>query len=137
MMRFALVASLLAFATPALADPAPPAPPPPAPTFDVQVDITDAGATAPSFTGTLAITAEDCGALEASTATGHYRVKVCVDTRRGAPHLALDLDRDLARGKDVVHQKVQTTARVEPGKRVVLGRFGQGNDTTEISATVK
>src|ERR1700690_2170256 len=131
MTRFAKGALIIAaLAGPAAADTAPPPPAPP-PTVEVQIEITDAGAAAASFTGTLAIAGGECGELEATAISGHYRVRACFDTKRGAPFLSLDLDREVGRGKDDVHQKVQTIARVDSGKRVVLGRFGQGNDTTE------
>lgn len=142
MTRFALALTILSTLAPIAVADTPPAAPPaaptaPAPTVDVEIAITDGAATTPSFTGTLAIAGNDCGSLEATAASGRYRVRVCFESRGGAPLLALDLDREITRGKDDVHQKVQTVARVESGKRVVLGRFGQGSDTTEIAATVK
>ncbi|HTJ41463.1 MAG TPA: hypothetical protein VL463_05180 [Kofleriaceae bacterium] len=131
MTRSILLASSLLFAIPAAAD----TPPAPQPTYDVHVEIADGTST--SFTGDLALSGGDCGVLEASSGATHYRVKLCIDQRGGTSLLSLDLDRDVARGKDMLHQKLDTRARVEAGKRLVLGRIGQGADTTEIAATVK
>jgi hypothetical protein len=129
--------TLAALGAVAYADaPAAPAPSAPVPA-QVQLDITD-GTSAAAFSGALAIASGDCASLDTGAGASLFHLKVCIDARDGATRvLAIDLDRSVARGRDVAHQKVQTTARIEPGKRIVLARFGVGADTTEIAATVK
>ena len=141
-MRHLRLASIVlaSLVTTAAADAPPPAPPAPAPQIpaEVQVDITDSSApTAPSFTGALALLTGECGSVEASAPTGHYEIRMCLENRGGpVTLLQVDVDR-VIHGRADLHQKVKTTTRVDPGKRVVRGRFGAGADTTEIAASIK
>jgi hypothetical protein len=142
MLRSSLVAFTLCTATAALADPAPAAPQAPPTTVEIQVEVTDsvggAAAPAPSFVGAVALALGDCGDVDAANNTGHYEIHVCYEVRNAStpPLLALDVERTI-HGHAELHQKVKTTAAVAPGRRVVVGRFGQGSDSTEIAATVK
>ena len=140
MTRFALVFTLVA-AGPAVADSPAPAPAPPASAApaatpaEIQIDVTDNGT--PTFTGAIALSFGDCGSVEAGNAAAHYDIHVCFENRTGSPDLvAIDLDRTV-HGHAELHQKLKTTSRIALGKRVVLGRFGAGADTTEVAATVK
>jgi hypothetical protein len=133
-------ATVTALADPAPAPTAPPAPPPTA--VEIQVDVTDsvggAAAAAPSFTGAVSLALNDCGAVEAGNGTGHYEIHVCYEIRNAntPPLLSVEVERTI-HGHADLHQKVKTTAAVAPGRRIVLGRFGQGSDSTEVAATVK
>jgi hypothetical protein len=140
--KISLVAvALAAAAATAAADTAPPPappPPPPVPTADIQLEVVDAAATRPSFSGALTLSSGSCGVLDDTGAQGHYHVRLCLDIRGPgtAPLVQIDVDRNVGQGPSSVQQKLQTTARVTPGARVVLGRVGQGTATTEIAATI-
>ncbi len=135
MTRFALVLALLS-PTIAFADAPAPQAPPQAPA-EIQIDVTDNAATTPSFSGALALAFGDCGSVEAGNANAHYDLRVCFDNRSGMPDtLSIEIDRTV-HGHAELHQKLKTTTRIALGKRVVLGPFGAGADTTEVAATVK
>jgi len=139
MLRPIIVLSLLGGT--ALAD-APQNPPPTqAPPAQIQIEVTDSsGGTAPvtSFVGELALAFGECGSVEAGSATAHYGINVCYQVRgNNAPvTLAVGFDRTI-HGRSDLHQKVSATSPVVRGQRVVIGRFGEGGDVTEIAATVK
>jgi hypothetical protein len=139
MLRSLLFVSLLGGT--ALADPAAQTPATPVPPAQISIEVTDAsGGAAPttSFVGELSLAFGECGSVEAGSATAHYGISVCYQVRGANQPVTLSVGFDrTVHGRSDLHQKVQATSPVVRGQRVVIGRFGEGGDVTEIAATVK
>ena len=139
MTRFALVLALVSVPSLAVAQsPAvaqAPAPAPRAPA-EISIEITNTNAKVPGFTGSISLAFGACSGIESGTGDAHYDLKVCYTDSQGGDMLGLDVERTVHTATNSQHEKLTTSTRIPHGQRVVVGRFGTGNDMTEIAATI-
>ena len=135
MTRFALALAILSTSSLAFAQ-APAAAPAPRAPAEISIEITNTNAKVPGFTGSISLAFGDCGVVESGTGDAHYDLKVCYTDRAGADLLGLDVERTVHLATSSQHEKLSTATHIAHGQRVVVGRFGTGNDMTEIAATI-
>lgn len=139
-MRAPLILSTLlvgaALAATADVHAAPPNPPAPAPaTIDVDV-VETSGKTSRTFTVALTMASErDCSSASVDLGAASYAIEVC-RSEAATGVMSFVVTRS-TRGKDPDTRKFRVSSRLTVGQRAVVGRMAQGDEVTEVAATVR
>ncbi|MCE9580075.1 MAG: hypothetical protein K8W52_43570 [Deltaproteobacteria bacterium] len=133
--HLSIALALVTTATVARAD----APARPSTPLELHVELTDAGASAPAFDGTVPLdTDHACASISASSPQGVFEAKLCRNASDAqSATVDIEVNRTSGTGAAMVRQRWTSTARIALGKRAVIGRIATGGAATEVAVTAK